>query len=271
MSARKEISLKKIGIIAGGGVLPHHLLERLKEDGVECHVIGFKGYTDHVPPDFWARIGASGKTIVWLKEQGIENLILIGAIKRPGLFELWPDWVTFKFFLKAWINSFGDSSLLSAARAELEKEGFKLHGVHKFLPELLMPEGVLGQHIPQEGHQFDVQIGLKASQELGKQDVGQAVIVKDRKIVAREDRRGTSAMIRKHGCQGAILVKTCKPQQDRDLDLPTIGFETVRLCAGKGMAGIVGQAGQTLLVDREEAIRIANDNGLFMMGVTIDG
>ena len=275
MPARKEISInnlsiKKLAIIAGGGVLPRRLLEACQAAGIECFVIGFRGYTDQLHPDFWGRIGASAKIIRALQEQHIQNLVMIGAIKRPSLFDLWPDWVTAKFFFKAWRNSFGDSGLLSAARKELEKIGMTLHGIHQFLPELLMPEGLIGHHLPRDGHQIDVQVGLKAARELGVQDIGQAVIVKDGEVIAQEDKHGTNALIKKHGCEGAILVKMCKPQQDKDLDLPTIGTETLRLCAEKKMAGIVGQAGQTLLVEQEEVRKLANASGIFVLGVTID-
>lgn len=270
MSARKKISLDKIGIIAGGGVLPLQLQERCKEQGIETHVVGFVKYTDHIHPDLWARLGSSGTTIQWLKNQNVKDIVLIGNVKHPTIFELWPDWMTFKFLLKCWIKSFGDSDLLSAIRGELEVMGFKLHGVHKFLPELLMPEGMVGYCAPKDGHQKDIQLGIKAARELGAQDIGQAVIMKDGNVIAREDKKGTSALIKRHGCEGAILVKMSKPQQDKDLDLPTIGPVTAQICAEKKMAGIIGEAGNTLLIDREVVQEIADACDIFVMGVTID-
>lgn len=271
MSAREKISIKKLGIIAGGGVLPRQLQDACAKKSIETVIIGFKGYTDQVSPDYWTRIGASGRTVNYLKSQNITDLVMIGAIKRPSVFDLWPDWITFKFFVKAWLHSFGDNDLLTAARQELESIGFKLHGVHEFLPELLMPEGILGNHAPQDGHQIDVQVGIRAARDLGQADKGQAVLVKDGKVIAREDRRGTSAMIKRYGQKGALLVKMCKPQQDKDLDLPTLGPKTIELCAAKKITGIVGQAGATLLVERAQSLQTANQNGIFILGVTIDG
>jgi DUF1009 family protein len=270
MPAREKISVNKLTMIAGGGILPAQLYQVCLEQGIDVSVIGFKGYTDQVTPDYWGRIGASGKIFNFLKSQNTTDIVMIGAIKRPSVFDLWPDWVTLKFFVRAWFNSFGDSGLLSAARDELESMGFKLHGIHKFLPDLLMAEGLLGCHVPKAGHQIDMQVGILAARKLGTQDKGQAVIVKDGKVIACEDKRGTSALIKKYGCEGAILVKMCKPQQDKDLDLPTIGPQTVELCAQKNMAGIVGQAGNSLLVESDVARQLADDNGLFVMGVTID-
>lgn len=270
MSARQEISIKKLGIIAGGGGVPRQLQEACNTQNIETYIVGFKDYTDQVTPDYWGRIGASGKIISALKSAGITDLVMIGAIKRPSLFDMWPDWITFKFLWKAWVKSFGDSGLLSAARGELEQMGFRLHGVHKFLPHLLMGEGVLGHEAPKDGHQMDVQIGIAAARELGAQDIGQAVLVKDGQVIAREDSRGTNAMIKRFGTDGAILVKMCKPQQDMDLDLPTLGTRTVKLCAERNMSGIVGQAGSTLLVERDAVQKAADAHGLFILGVTIN-
>lgn len=246
------------------------MLQACEAQGIECAVVGFKGYTDQVQPHFLTRIGASGSIVKWLKAQDVEDIVFIGSVKRPTVLDLWPDWFTAKFFFNVWRNSLGDSGLLSAARKTLEEQGFQLHGVHKFLPEILMLEGVLGAVGRQDRVLLDIQLGLKSSQELGAQDIGQAVIVKDGSVIGLEDKHGTSALIKKHGVAGAILVKTCKPQQDVDLDLPTIGPETAQLCADVGMAGIVGQAGHTIIVDLAEVISIADKNDLFVLGVTID-
>lgn len=264
-----------LGIIAGGGAIPQQLVERCRHIGIKTKVVGLKGNTDIVKPDTMLRIGAGASINRYFKTHGVTDIVMIGGVKRPslfpGLFELWPDWVTFKFFLKALIKSFGDNDMLTAARAELEKLGFTLHGVHKFLPELLMDEGVLTKAKPASTHYQDIQVGIKESQALGVADIGQAVIVKNGKIIAREDVKGTSALIKDYGIAGAILVKSCKPQQDMDLDLPTIGPNTIKLCAEKNMVGVVGQTAATLLVEKDIIKTIADENGLFVLGVTIDG
>lgn len=274
MPTRKENGLKhnisKLGVIAGGGVIPSQLLAACKSQNIQTSIIGIKGSTDHVSPDFWARIGTSGKTIRWLKAQGIKDIVMIGAVKRPEFFDLWPDWFTAKFFFIAWLKSFGDNSLLFAMRQTLESMGFKIHGIQKFLPELLMAEGQIGKESPTKPQWRDIQLGVKESQLLGQQDIGQAVIVKNGQVIGREDKKGTSHLISTYGEAGAILVKSCKPQQDRDLDLPTIGQETAELCAKAGMAGIIGQASHTLLVDKEFVKAIADSHGIFVVGVTID-
>lgn len=266
MSAGKEISIEKLGIIAGSGTLPRDLYQRCLELGIECHVIGFKAHTNYITPDFWGNIGKASKIRNYLKENEIHDVVFIGAIKRPNLWSLRPDWFAIKFFLKAWLESFGDSNVLSSARKELESLGIHLHGIHKFLPALLLPQGIISHTKPNKAMQGDILIGVKEAREWGAQDKGQAVIVKDGEIIAREGKAGTSKMIELYGEKGAILVKMCKPQQDHDMDLPTIGPRTVELCAMKEMAGIVGQATHTLVAEQEEVIKLANANNIFLLG-----
>jgi DUF1009 family protein len=63
-----------------------------------------------------------------------------------------------------------------------------------------------------------------------------------------------------------VLAKAPKPTQERKVDMPTIGVATVMAAAEAGLAGIVGEAGALLVVDREAVIRRANDLGLFIVG-----
>ena len=63
-----------------------------------------------------------------------------------------------------------------------------------------------------------------------------------------------------------VLVKRAKPTQEQRVDLPTIGMETVEGAARAGLAGVVGQAGRTLLLDREAVIAAADRLGLFVYG-----
>ncbi len=264
-------TISKLGIIAGSGALPRLLLKYCDEQGIEPYVVGFVDQTDAQTLEGRAhlltRIGSSGKTIKWLRSNGVEHLVLIGAVKRPRLFDSIPDFVTLKFFLRVGLRSIGDSDVLNIARDLLEKEGFRLHGVHDFINDILMPAGVIGAVIPDKQSFEWIDVGFQASQNLGIQDIGQSVIVLNNEVVGREDARGTSILIEEHGQEGAVLVKSCKPQQDKDLDLPTIGLETIDLCVAKKMRGIAGHAKNSLLIDSEEVKQIADKHGLFIYGV----
>lgn len=273
MSASEEV-VQKIGILAGGGDMPRLLVEACHREGIEPFVLGFKGQSDFgwlgdagVEHDFVA-IGKAGAVIKRLRAQGLTNLVMLGTIRKPSMVELMPDLKAMQFLVRHGYGALGDDGLLRALRGFLEREGFVLHGAQRFMPEILMTEDVVGS-VGFEGFEGDVEVGVAAALALGEADEGQSVLVCGGAVIAREGRSGTDAMILEYGCAGAVLVKMCKPQQDRDLDLPTIGAATVRNVVETGCAGIVVHAGASFFLDREEAVVLADEAGVFIVGVTL--
>ncbi len=271
-------AIKKLGVIAGGGDVPLRLLRACARKGIEVFVVGFKGQTDPSLMEghahLWGRLGALGKTLAALRAQEISDLVMIGSIRRPTLTELAPDLRAAKFFSKIAMKALGDNDLLTALRRELEGEGFTLHGAHKFAEELLAPFGVIGNHKPNKQDLVNIEHGLKISQTLGALDVGQAVIVQEGLVLGVEAIEGTDQLIERAAHlsrkgRGGVLVKTCKPQQDRDFDLPTIGPETIRNAYKAGLVGVAIHAGAALLIDREELVKIADQCKIFVIGVEV--
>lgn len=262
--------LSKIGIVAGGGSLPRKLISFCETKNIETYTIAFDGQADLAVLDGKShkvmRLGEAGKIIKVLRERDIRDLVLIGSVKRPTFTDMRPDLRTAAFFAKLGLRALGDDGLLKAVRAELEEEGFRIHGIHELMPELLMPQGILAG-APNDMQIEDIKIGLSASRKIGEEDVGQSVVVLNGEVIGTEDESGTNALIRRAARRGAILVKSSKPQQDRKLDMPTIGLETIRLCAELGYAGIAAEGGGVLVADREEMIEAANKAGLFWVGV----
>jgi DUF1009 family protein len=268
----------RLGIIAGSGALPKKLLHACDTLGIEPFVVAFKGQTDEAILDGRAhlltRLGAAGTVVNTLRAHEIRDLVLIGAVRRPSFAELKPDWKTSRFLMRVGMRALGDDGLLQAVRRELEAEGFTLHGVQRFVESLIAGAGRLGGRGAADADQVDIARGIEVSQTLGRLDVGQSVIVQEGIVLGVEGVEGTDALIRrcaalKRKGRGGVLVKTCKPQQDRDLDLPTIGVETVKLCIEAGLSGMVFHAGKTLLIDPQEVSELADNVGLFVIGVDI--
>lgn len=257
----------KLGIVAGGGILPRKLREFCNDNGISHFTIGFEGHADPSISDRLMRIGEAGAIISAFKDKDVADLVLIGDVKRPKFTEMRPDLRTAAFFAKIGFRALGDDGLLKAVRTELEDEGFTIHGIHELIPDLLMPAGVLTQRVPSDAEYETIHEGLMASRVIGRRDIGQSVVALADDIIGTEDERGTNALIKRAAAKGAILVKSSKPQQDRKLDMPTIGSDTVRLCASLGYAGIAAESSGVLVADREEMIATANDSGLFVVGV----
>lgn len=278
MSATKESRISKLGIIAGGGTLPLKLIHSCEMQDIDIFIVGFEGQTNSNifggHKYLMTRIGAAGQIIKTLKAHEITDLVLVGSIRRPSLSELKPDLKTLEFFTRLSLRSMGDDGLLKALRIELEKEGFKIHGVQTFASDLLIGEGALGKFKPKKQDMTDIERGIELSQEIGRLDIGQSVIIQEGIVLGVEAVEGTDSLIRrckplKREGRGGILVKTCKPQQDRDLDLPTIGPTTIIQAANAGLVGIVFHANHTILLEAQQIIDLANKHKIFVYGYNI--
>ncbi|MCF8495985.1 MAG: UDP-2,3-diacylglucosamine diphosphatase LpxI [Alphaproteobacteria bacterium] len=266
----------RLGVIAGSGCLPGLLLEACDRRHIETFVVAFQGRTDPAITigrnHLWTRPGAPGKAIRALKSHGVRDLVSIGALRRPSPAELRPDFKALQFLARTGFSFRGDDGLLRALKIFLEAEGFRMHGVQEFLENLLMPAGTLGRVKPLEDQKRDIARGIEVARTLGALDVGQAVIVQGGFVLGVEGAEGTDALIRRCGAlhrtgRGGVLVKLCKPQQDRALDLPAIGPDTIRAASESGLSGIAVQAGASLLVDPETVVTLADSAGLFVIGI----
>lgn len=267
--------MTRLGIIAGSGSLPARLVSACRRDGRDFFVLALRGQAreDMVAgtPHAWTKLGATNEAISILKKNGVDTLVMAGAVRRPSLGELKPDLRTLQVFARLGVAAFGDDALLRAIVEELEKEGFDIVGAHEIEPDVLTPEGVLGRHQPGAQNIADLAFGIKVTKTLGQLDVGQAAVVQQGIVIGLEAIEGTDALLsrcRKHRRKGigGVLVKSCKPQQDRRMDLPAIGLKTVRQAYEAGLSGIAAEAGVSLLLDRDEVIAAADKLGLFVTG-----
>ncbi len=268
----------KLGILAGGGRLPVLLVEACRRNQQPFHVIVFEGQGDpeHYTGDSHAviRIGAAGAAIKSLKEAGCDTLVMAGAIHRPSLTELRPDWWGVKFFATSGAAVLGDDGLLTALIGALETEGFTVIGADELLPEYLMPIGVLGAIRPSAVNAADINTAILAAKALGAKDLGQAVVVTNGQVVIEEGRDGTDAMLRRlaqSSNSGGVLAKALKPGQERRADLPTIGPDTITNAHAAGLSGVVIEAGNAFLLDRPGTVSSADRLGLFVIGADAAG
>ncbi|HYH22562.1 MAG TPA: UDP-2,3-diacylglucosamine diphosphatase LpxI [Azospirillum sp.] len=268
----------KVAILAGGGDLPARLATAVRGTGREVFIVAFDGQTDPATvagfPHLWSRFGAAGSIVARLKAEGVGDLVFAGPVRRPSFSELLPDWYTTKFLAKVGTRALGDDGLLRSVARELEGEGFRVVGLHEILGELLTPAGPVGSRTPDEAARRDIARGVEVARGLGALDVGQGCVVQQGIVLAVEAIEGTDAMLdrcaglRRPG-GGGVLVKVKKPQQDRRLDLPTMGTTTVEKAAAAGLAGIAVQAGGSLIVDRTAVGALADRLGLFVVGIEV--
>lgn len=229
-------------------------------------------------PHQWVHLGAVGRLLSGLRKAGCRDVVLIGSLVRPRPWHVRFD-LTTVFVLAKLVPHFrgGDDRLLKAVAAMFEERGFRLLGAHEVAPEILMSEGVAGKVQPGAAEREDIEVGRGLLRAMGAYDVGQAVAVANRNVVAVEAAEGTAEMLarvaemRKNGrvklaARAGVLVKAPKPGQDRRVDLPAIGPDTVAQAKAAGLAGIAVEAGGTVVADGDALIRAADKAGLFVVG-----
>lgn len=267
----------KLGIVAGAGGLPGHLVEACRRSGRDFHVFAFEGSADAEAlasaPTERIRFGALGKAIDAARRLGIVEVVLAGRIPRPPLRQLLLDPVAARFLARVGTRVLGDDHLLAAVIGELEeREGFRLVGADEILVELLAVPGNHGTSGPDEDSMADIERGFRVARALGALDVGQAVIVQNGTVLGLEAMEGTDALIERcaafvePGAPGGVLVKCSKPGQERRADLPAIGVSTVEAAVSAGLRGIALEAGGALIIERDAVVAAADKGGIFVFG-----
>ena len=263
--------------------MPFAVADSLAARGVAPVLFALRGACDPKPVErfrhHWISVGELGRATNLFRSEGCRDLIFIGTLARPALSEIRLDWGTLRVLGQVWASfRGGDDHLLSGIGRILERDGFRMLGIKDVAPDLLMPEGCLTRTAPDAEADADIAIAREVLAALSPFDIGQAVVVIDRHVVAVEDIEGTDGLlarimrlreerrIRAKEKRG-VLVKAPKRGQDLRFDLPTIGPRTIQGVANAKLAGIAVVAGNTLVADPQAMIEKAEACGLFVTGV----
>ena len=269
---------RKLAVIAGTGELPRRVAGAARSAGREVFVLAFTGITDPALvedlPHHWVRLGAVGDALDALHRAGAEDVVMIGPVGRPSLGSLGLDWRGVRLAAKLGLSGQADNRVIKAIVGELEGEGFRVLGADDVVGALLAPEGAITRAEPDELARADIAHGLRVARELGRLDVGQAVVIQDGLVLGVEAIEGTDLLLErcaglKRAGPGGVLVKVRKVGQDRRVDLPTIGPATIAGAVAAGLRGIAVERGQSLIAERQETVAAADAAGLFIVGIGV--
>jgi len=275
--------MAKLGLIAGAGGLPGEIVRACNAAERPVFVLRLIGLAEPAlaatAPGADVGLAEWGKMFQTLKRQGCQRVCFAGGVPRPDFASLKPDVRALAALPRVLAAAGkGDDALLRQVMLEFEQEGFIVEGADAVIGGLTIGEGPLGRITPSKADAADIDQAIGVARALGSLDIGQAVVVANGLVLAVEAQEGTDAMLqrcadlpkalRSHG-EGAagVLAKAVKPIQDRRIDLPTIGPATIEAAARAGLAGVVGEAGSLLIVDREQVIQTADELGMFVFGV----
>jgi len=267
-----------LGVLAGGGALPAAVAAAARAQGRAVFLLAFEGQTDPEAlvgfPHAWLRLGQMAEAFSHLRAAGVEEVCMIGPMRRPSFAELRPDRRAAQALARIGWRAFGDDGLLSAVVREIEAEGFRVIGAEDVLGGLLAPAGPIGRRRPSPQDDIDIARGVEVLRVLGAADIGQAVIVEHGVVLGVEAIEGTDGLIARcaglrREAGGGVVVKIAKPGQERRVGLPTIGTRTVAAAAAAGFAGIAIEARRALVVDAAAVARAADASGVFVVGIVV--
>jgi DUF1009 family protein len=274
-----------LGLIAGNGRLPFLVAQGARQAGLKVVCLGL---ADNAEPslaecvDIFYTVGLArpGSWVRKLKRHNITRAIMVGWVAKQRIYTPWriirylPDWRAARiWYVRMKGKDRRNDTLLCALADELASSGIFLENSTMYCKEHLAVEGVMTGVKPASYVDEDIKFGWQIVKKLGELDIGQAIAVKEKEIIAVEAIEGTAEMIARAGkfCKsgGWTLIKAAKPNQDMRFDVPCVGVDTVESLAQNGGACLVVEAGKTLILDKPKTIELANKLGIAIVGMNI--
>ncbi|MBN1392147.1 MAG: UDP-2,3-diacylglucosamine diphosphatase LpxI, partial [Sedimentisphaerales bacterium] len=233
-----------LGLIAGEGKLPFLVAAGAKEAGLKIVCVGLAdnaepALADEVDVFCEVAIARPGSWIRKLKKYGVTRTVMVGRVAKHRLFtpqrilRYLPDWRAFRvYYWRLRGKDKRNDTLLNALAEELASGGIMLENSTMYCKEHLAAAGAMTKTRPSQSEEGDIEFGWQIAKKLGELDIGQAVAVKEKEVIAVEAIEGTAKMIERVGqlCKsgGWTLIKTSKPNQDMRFDVPCVGPDTIR-------------------------------------------
>jgi len=268
-----------LGLIAGQGAFPLAVARSARKAGRRVACVAFRDLTDpgiagEVADVTWIHPGEVAIGLAAFRAAHVRDAVMAGRVPKAALFRN-PDALHLDGEARALISQLGDrrdDTILGMVASYLESLGIRLLPQWAPAPELLAPKGPLGARDLTPAERADVAFALPIARSMGGRDIGQTVVVKDGVVLAVEAVEGTNAAIRRAGAfaAGACVVKVAKPKQDPRFDVPAVGAGTLAALLDARAAVLAIEAGATVVLEREELLRGADDHGIAVVGVSPD-
>ena len=271
-----------IGIIAGRGRLPLLEARGLRAAGFRVACVGLGDGLDPELPaacDEFRRVAILrlGRWGWLLRGWGCRQAIMVGVVKKTivyhpmGMLREMPDWRVVNLWFRKLRHDKRSQILLTALADELEHMGVELIDTTRYIAEHLATQGVMTRRQPSAGVRADIEFGWPILMRMNDLDIGQAIAVRGRDVVAVEAVEGTDRMIVRAGelCRGRgwTLCKGPRPDKDMRFDVPTVGVDTIHRLRECGAAALAVAAGKVILLDRPELLKAADEAGIAVVGV----
>ncbi len=256
-----------IGLIAGEGKLPLAIYERLDCKPV---VVGLGKVAEGLDVDFTLDKADIDALLSFFKQKKVKVLFLAGRVPKTWIFD--PTKLTSRSlaFLKS-LRERSDHEILGRLVELFEMEGFVVGDYRSVIEDILAPRGSFGSREPTREEWRDISYGFNIAKRMAAMSFGQTVVLKRGAVLAVEAIEGTDEAIRRgarYGGEGVVVVKVIKDGQDLRYDLPTVGFETLKVMREVKASCLAVEAGVTVLLDKEDILKVADESGIALVGVS---
>jgi DUF1009 family protein len=271
-----------VGLIAGEGRLPFMIAAGARQAGLKLVCVGLAGSVEAALAEqadvfYTVPLARPGSWMRKLKRHGVTSTVMAGQVAKGRIFTPWrilrymPDWRAMRiWYWRLRRKNKQNETLLSALADELASGGIILEDSTKYCKEHLATEGPMTGGRPGASVAGDIEFGWPIVKKMAQMDIGQAIAVKEREVIAVEAIEGTAEMIERAGrlCKsgGWTLLKAAKANQDMRFDVPCAGPDTIRSLAANGAKCLVLEAGRTIIIDKPETLELANQMGICVIG-----
>ena len=261
-----------IGLIFGDTDFPNKILKTIKKRKIKYIIIDLSTSKKFKKDSksYLASIGQFGKIINILKENRCKKVLFAGKVNKPNFSKLKLD-IKGIYYIPRIIKAskLGDAAILREIIKILAQNRIKTENSLKFNPELNLKKGNYSKIKPSNKDQSDIRKAIKTLNSLKEYNYSQGVVVRNKKIVSIEGKGGTKKLLEKSKSKkfknNGVLVKFPKKKQDKRLDLPTVGLNTLIQCKSAGLKGIVLKHKNNIFLDKTKAINYANKNKMFIL------
>lgn len=271
-----------LGLIAGQGRLPFLVADGAKRAGFKVVCIGLADNVEpslagHVDVFFTGAIARPGGWMRKLRKHGVRETIMVGRVAKKRIYTPWrilkylPDWRALRiWYWRLRKKDKRNDTVLRAIADEFADGGILLEDSTMYCKEHLADEGVMTKCQPPASVWEDIKFGWELLKKVGELDIGQAIAVKEREIIAVEAIEGTAKMIERAGalCKkgGWTLLKAPRVSHDMRFDVPCIGVDTIRSLKDNNAACVVVQKGKTIIIDKPETLALADKLNIAVVG-----
>ncbi|QDU72587.1 LpxI family protein [Mucisphaera calidilacus] len=273
---------RPIGLLAGGGRLPIIEAEGIRAMGRKVACVGFTGQYDPALPELCDYFETAGIVRInrWLKlmkRWDVEQAVMVGYVRKTRMYQPLrivqnlPDSRAIRLWYRVLRNDKRSQLMLRVLADELHDNGVDLIDTTAFIKRHIAELGVMTRTQPTAEQQADIDFAAPILARMNDLDIGQALAIKERDVIAVEAIEGTDRMIKRAGilCKagGWTLIKGTKPTKDLRFDVPTVGVSTINNMKSSKAACLVITAGNVIMIDKEDVLAAADAAGICIVGI----